>query len=212
MWSCKSIGIDGWGSDGAWLDKDGDILGLPSQGRDKRWNMANAEIEQLLPDHRRFQITGVRNESFCLINLLYWYAKYNPARVDLAKVFLPMPSLFTYWLCSEQIAESTWIGANQLVGTNGKYSDEIFSTLSLPLDKMLAIVPSGSVLGKLHSQLADLTGHHNCRVVVPAHHDTACVFAAAETKCRAGYAGYQRRHLVAVRCNSRRCGHHRCGI
>jgi Sugar (pentulose and hexulose) kinases len=177
----QAVGIDGWGSDGAWLDKDGDILGLPSQGRDRRWNEANAEIEEILPDRRRFQLTGVRNESFCLINLLYWYAKHNPARVDLAKVFLPMPALFTYWLCGEQIVERTWIGANQLLGTDDQYSGEIFTKLGLPLDKMPAIVTSGTVLGKLHRPLAELTGHHNCRVVVPAHHDTACAFAAAKT-------------------------------
>lgn len=182
----QSVGIDGWGSDGAWVDGDGDILGLPAQGRDRRWNQANAEIEGIITDRERFKLTGVRNESFCPINLLFWHAKYNPRLVELADVFLPMPALLTYWLCGEQAAERTWMGTSQLLDLDGEYSPEIFAKLGLPLEKMPPVVNSGTILGKLHAALAETTGHPNCQVIVPAQHDTADAYAAAMAAAGAG--------------------------
>lgn len=181
-----SVGIDGWGSDGAWLDADGDILGLPAQGRDRRWNQANAEIETIMSDRRRFALTGVRNESFCPINLLYWHARHNPKLMELADVFMPMPALLTYWLCGERAAERTWMGTSQLLDLDGGYSHEVFGKLGLPEDKMPPVVNPGAVLGKLHDSVAGLAGHANCRVIVPAQHDTADAYAAAAASAGAG--------------------------
>ncbi|MDR0362682.1 MAG: hypothetical protein LBJ46_08395 [Planctomycetota bacterium] len=174
-----SVGVNGWGSDGVWLDRDGCLLGLPSQGRETRWIDANREIEAVISDRERFRLTGVRNEPFCPVNLLHWCARHNPRLVELAETFLPMPALFNYWLCGEKTAERTWIGAGQLMGLDGAYSAEIFGKLELPLGKMPPVIAPGTTLGPLHPLAAEATGQAGCLVTVPAQHDTACAFAAA---------------------------------
>ncbi|MDR1611437.1 MAG: hypothetical protein LBT97_01500 [Planctomycetota bacterium] len=175
----ESVGINGWGSDGVWLDRDGSLLGLPSQGRETRWIEANAEIEAVVPDRERFRLTGVRNESFCHVNLLYWHARRHPRLVELADAFLPLPSLFNYWLCGQRAAERSWIGTGQLMGIDGGYCGEVFGRLGLPRDKMPPIVGPGAALGKLHPLVAEAVGRPECAVTAPAQHDTACAFAAA---------------------------------
>jgi rhamnulokinase len=176
----QSFGIDTWGSDGTWVNAEGDVLGLVGTGRDPRWQAAQAELSREVSECELFRLTGTRSEPFCVLNQLYWYARHQPQVVAAAAAYLPINSLLHYYLSGQQVAERTWMSTTQLnrPGEDG-YQQEVFDRLQLPLAKMPPLVAPGMRLGYCHRQLAETVGLAPFEVIVPATHDTASAYAAA---------------------------------
>ena len=173
-----SFGIDTWGSDGAWMDKQGDRLCPVAAGRDGRWETARQKIIEEVSAEKLFNLTGVQSYPFNVINQLYWYKKHKPELVSMADKFMPLHSILYYLLAGSKVAEYTWMSTTQLCSAGKQqYSKDIFETLSLPLDKMPELVAPMTSLGKCYSELAADLNLSEFEVIVPAVHDTACAYS-----------------------------------
>lgn len=175
-----SVGIDTWGTDGLWLGASGEPLGNAFCYRDHRLDAVRAELFARVSERTLFDRTGIPSHPFTLINQLFWAVRNRRELVDAAEVFVPIPSLFTYYLTGRKVTEYTWISTTQCcrAGT-GEYCDETFRELGLPLDKMPPVERTGTRLGPAHTALTDELGTDGFEVVLTAGHDTACAFVAA---------------------------------
>lgn len=174
------FGIDTWGSDGGWMNAEGDLLGLIATGRDERWGAAREEILQIVRRRRLFDRTGLQSHPFNVLNQVYWYARHQKELVEFASTYMPIHSLLNYYLTGRCCAEHTWMSTTQLCRLGcGQYDSDLFAELNLPLDRMPDIVPPGRDLGQCHSSVAAELSLSPFRVIVPAVHDTACAFVSA---------------------------------
>ena len=177
-----SVGVDTWGVDYVLLDKAKELLGLPYNYRDVRtrggMNSATAHVSR----ETIFAETGLQ---FMEINTLYQliaHQRHDPDLLNLADRFLLMPDFFHWCLSGSQVVEFTNATTTQLVHPQRReWSDHLIQAFGLPRDMFSEIVPPGTNLGTLRTELAEATGLGKLRVIAPATHDTASAVAAVPT-------------------------------
>jgi rhamnulokinase len=175
-----SIGIDTWGSDGQFINANGEMLSKIYCYRDHRLDNMIEVVKRRVDAKRMYEITGIHFQPFNISNQLHWFVKNRKDLLRSAKVFLPVPAVFNYYLCGSTAVDSSWASVTQLMDAKKKqWSREILKKLDIPASVMPEIVRPGAVLGKLHKQLADVAGLNCAKVIAAASHDTASAFAAA---------------------------------
>jgi sugar (pentulose or hexulose) kinase len=175
-----SIGLDTWGSDGQFINRNGEMLSKIYCYRDHRLDNMIQVVKKRIPARRMYTITGIHFQPFNISNQLHWFVKNRKDLLKCVDVFLPVPAVFNYYLCGSTAVDSSWASVTQLMDAKKKqWSKEILKKLEIPFSVMPPIVKPGTVLGKLHKQLADATGLNSARVIAAASHDTASAFAAA---------------------------------
>jgi len=178
--SLDSIGLDTWGADGHFLNKNGEMLGKIYCYRDHRLDDMIKVVKRRIDARRMYGITGIHFQPFNVSNQLHWFVKNRADLLKSAEVFLPVPAVFNYYLCGSTAVDSSWASVTQLMDAKKKqWSNEILKKLEIPARVMPAIVSPGTVLGRLHKQLADVAGVNCAKVIATASHDTASAFAAA---------------------------------
>jgi rhamnulokinase len=171
-----SIAVDGWAVDYVRLDAAGNPAALPFCHRDPRTEIAENKVHSILPPSRLYSLTGIQ---ILRINTLYQLYADKLAGSDPSLPWLNLPEFITYRLCGKRVSEytnATHTGLVQL-GTHS-WCGEIFRELHLDISAAPEIVPSGSVLGPVLGEIADLPAFRETQVIVPACHDTASAVAA----------------------------------
>ena len=171
-----SIAIDGWAVDYVRLLKNGSPVADSFCYRDPRTEQAEREVHAILPASRLYALTGVQ---ILRINTLYQLFADKLAHDDPTLPWINLPEFMTYRLCGKRVSEYTNATHYGLValGTH-KWCETIFNELGLELAAAPEIVPSGSILGNLTGDLAQLPEFRDTKVIVPACHDTASAIAA----------------------------------
>jgi len=175
-----SIGIDTWGADGHFMTPDGEMLGKIHCYRDHRLDDMVRVIKERIDPRLMYQITGIHFQPFNMSNQLHWFVK---NRADLLRpgcFFLPVPTVFYFYLGGVKQVDSSWASVTQLMDARTKtWSTEILKQLDIPPAIMPGIVEPGAVLGELSKPLAESIGINRAVLVAAAAHDTASAFAAA---------------------------------
>jgi rhamnulokinase len=175
-----SIGIDTWGSDGIFVDWDGVPLGRVYAYRDHRLDRMCDEVKARISASRIYELTGVHFWPFNISNQLLWWAEHRPSLMKKGVRFLPVPTLFTWYLGGRIAVDSTWASVTQLMDCRKRrWSREILKALGVPARVMPEIVAPGDVVGTLSRPLAESTGLPEAKLIAVASHDTASAFAAA---------------------------------
>ncbi len=175
-----SIGADGWGSDGCWLSERGDLIFPVVAAYDERWIQAREELNRILPGRKRFELTGTYPDDFLVVNQIYWMNHFQKDIVDVADTYLPLPSLYHYWLSGERAAEYTWTTTGQLASCfTQAYCEEVLEATGMPREKLPPLRATGGILGESPKILAKKFGLEQFKVMIPPNHDTACAYAAA---------------------------------
>ena len=178
-----SIGIDTWGADGQLVTADGDMLGRVYAYRDHRLDTMVDAVKARLDPARIYAITGIHFQPFNLSNQLLWLVLNRPALIEQAASFLPVPSLFYYYLGGVKIVDSSWASVSQLMdAATREWSGEMLRALGIPARLMPAIVAPGARVGALRPALAERVGLNAAPLIASAGHDTAAAFAAAPVK------------------------------
>ena len=147
------IGVDTWGVDFGLLNRHGRLIGNPYHYRDGRTDGMLAEAFRRTPRAEIFEQTGIQ---FLQINSLYQLLSMTlsgaPELAE-AETFLPMPSLFSYWLsgravCEFSIATTTQCYDPRLDG----WATPLLEALGIPTGIFPEVVPAGTVLGPLQSR------------------------------------------------------------
>jgi len=178
--SVDSIGIDTWGTDGQFITGDGDVLGRVYCYRDHRLDTMSDRLKERVDPERIYAITGIQFQPFNLTNQMLWFLVHRKDLLRSGYTFLPMPSLFYYYLGNVKKVDSTWASVTQLMDARTrKWSPEILEKLGIPMDAMPEIVSPGTVVGRLVKPLAESLKLNQAKLIAVCSHDTASAYAAA---------------------------------
>ena len=174
------IGVDTWGVDFAFLDKQGALIGNPYHYRDSLTDGILPKAFRKVERAEIFEHTGLQ---FMPINTLYQLYALKLRKSPFLKhadALLMMPDLFNYWLTGQTVSERTIATTSQCYDPRRTaWALPLLERFGLPTDIFLPIVNPGSVLGGLLPQVRKEIGcRDDVSVVAPGCHDTALAVAA----------------------------------
>lgn len=168
-----SIGIDTWAVDFVLLDKEDKMLGNAVGYRDKGTRDMDCKVYELISEDALYARTGIQKQIFNTIYQLMAWKQKKPELFYQAKSMLLIPDYLHYLLSGVKCTEYTNATTTQLVSPVTKDWDyDLLHTLEYPLSLFQPIVLPGTCLGELCETIREEVGY-NCKVVVPATHDTA---------------------------------------
>jgi rhamnulokinase len=170
-----SIAVDGWAVDYARLNADGSLAAAPFCYRDRRTEVAEAEVHRILSPEKLYEWTGIQ---ILRINTLYQLYADKLAGCDPELPWLNLPEYISYRLSGRRVSEYTNATHTGLVQLNTRnWCGEIFRSLQLNQQAPPSIVPCGTILGSLKHELARSPQFENTKVIAAACHDTASAVA-----------------------------------
>ena len=184
----NSIGIDTWGVDYAFLDKQGQLLANPFSYRDPRTNGIMDKTFQKMPRDEIFNRTGVHFMQFNTLYQLFSTIENDPTALDSVGTFLMIPDLFNYYLTGSKFCEFTNATTTQFFDPiNKNWNDPILQAIGIPLSIFPEIIEPGTPIGNLSPWLCDELGINPIPVISIATHDTASAVSAVPTQ-KTGFA------------------------
>jgi len=176
--SIVSIGIDTWGCDFGLIDANGELLGLPHQYRDPRFEGMAEAMHAILPEPEIYARTGIKTNFYNSSLHLLAAARMKSPALSSAENLLFVPDLLAYWLTGVQAVERTIASTSQLLDANtGDWSRSVIEALGLPEKIFGKVIAPGTVLGPVRDEVAAFIGRAGIPVVSSATHDTAAAVA-----------------------------------
>ena len=170
----KSIGIDTWGVDFGFIDKNGNLLSNPIAYRDGYTQRVFENTFTLEGKKQLYYMAGVQSMNInSLYQLLALKEEKNPV-LEYADKMLFMPDLFAYYLTNEKFSEYTIASTSELL--NAKQRDwnyDLIKDLSFRKDMFCCIVKPGVEKFKVKKDIIkELNLPNDCVFVPIASHDT----------------------------------------
>ena len=176
-----SVGVDTWGVDIVLLDKDGKRIGNAVAYRDGRTRGMDEEVYRLIPEDELYARTEIQKAIFNTIYQLMALKRKKPEHLEKAETMLMMPDYFHYMLSGAAVTEYTEATTGQLISPETRDWDmELIGKLGYPKRIFRKIVAPGTAVGELTESVRKEVGY-NCKVVVPATHDTGSAVIAVPT-------------------------------
>lgn len=173
-----SMGIDTWAVDFVLLDGKEQRIGNAVAYRDKRTEGMDEHVYQVIPEEELYGRTGIQKQKFNTIYQLMALRQKNPEQLGSAKRMLLIPDYFHFLLTGKAATEYTNATTTQLVSPVTKTWDlDLIKKLGFPEEIFQEIRLPGTELGDLRKEIQEEVGF-NCRVVLPATHDTASAVMA----------------------------------
>ena len=163
-------GYDTWGVDYGYIDRDGDLLGLPFAYRDSRTEKSIAIVHAAIPSERLYGLTGIQHLPFNTIYQLADDVMSRPWLVEAADKALMIPELLGFLLTGERVGEYTNASTSGLLDVlTHKWSEEILNKIGFPIDRLPTVVAPGEVRAPLIAEIARETGSNArfCYVALP---------------------------------------------
>ncbi len=174
----ESMGIDTWAVDFVLLDKQGQVLGKTAGYRDRRTEGMDLKVYERISREELFRRTGIQKQIFNTVYQLMAVKEKQPDILSKAESFLMVPDYLNFLLTGVKKQEYTNATTTQLVNPSERTWDrELIETLGYPQKLFGGLSMPGTVVGRLSEDVRKETGL-DCRVVLPATHDTGCAVAA----------------------------------
>jgi len=171
-----STGIDTWGVDYALLDENDEIIGDTFAYRDGRTAEVMEEVHKIIPIDKLYEETGSQIQPYNTIYQLY--SDKLTGKLKNAKRFLMMPDFFHFLLTGVKKNEFTNASTTGLMSAKTRGWDmDVVKALGLPEELFVELSEPGEVVGNLKPEIQQEVGF-NCKVVLPATHDTASAVIA----------------------------------
>jgi rhamnulokinase len=189
-----SVGVDTWGVDYALLRRpgaggepvDGELAGgelvdEPTCYRDPRQVEAMATALAEVGAEELYRSAGVQLIPINTIFGLLDDVRHRPDRLAAASGLLMMPDLFHHLMSGAVTSEYTIASTTGALDTRtGRWAWPLLERLGIPAQLFPEVVQPGTDLGALRLPGGAPTGAlRDCRVIVPAAHDTASAVVAA---------------------------------
>lgn len=177
-----TIGIDTWGVDFVLLDEGDMVLGDSVAYRDSRTQDMDKKLFEKISEAELYKRIGIANQPYNSIYQLMAIKQQEPGNLEKAKCFLMVPSYFTYLLTGIKANEYTMATTSGIVNPETKsWDNDLLNTIGIPTEMFGDIVMPGTIIGELLPEIQKQVGF-NCRVVLPACHDTASAIVAVPAK------------------------------
>ncbi|WP_346678522.1 rhamnulokinase family protein [uncultured Brachyspira sp.] len=180
----NSLGINSWGVDYGYIDKNGELISNLINYRDTRTINTIKKLEKIgLGAKELYKITGISCMPFNTIMQIYEDLENRNDIIKNAKTLLFTPDLFAYFLTDNISTEYTIASTSQLMDINKKnWSEEIFEKINFDIKKMPDFINTGDKKGILKKEIADYLGCKPFDIIAVASHDTASAVLSAPLK------------------------------
>lgn len=184
----KSIGIDTWGVDFGFIDKQGNLLGNPICYRDQFTNGLPEELFNGEKAAAHYAIAGIQIMPINTIYQLYGLKKEGDIRLSIADKLLFTPDLFSFFLTGVANNEYSIASTSELIDARSRnWNRELIESLGLPQHLFGEIVMPGSSRGTLRPEIAAELGiDYPVEVIAVGSHDTASAIHALPPVKRPG--------------------------
>lgn len=173
-----SLGVDSWAVDYGLLDANGKLIEDPICYRDERTVNIFAQLFAQMPRAEMYARTGVQFLTLNTSSQLCAHA--HTGFAPNADRLLLIPDLINFFLTGKAFTEYTNATTMQLVNAKTLDWDEaIIQSLNIPPHLFTGIIPAGSEVGMLTSELADELNLPGVKVIAPATHDTGSAVIGA---------------------------------
>lgn len=171
-----SISTDSWGVDYILYDGSGQMMLPVWHYRDVRTARGVERVKSLVDWPVIYNETGIQ---FMALNTIYQLAAEPPERLSQAKQILLIGDAFNFFCSGVAKNEESLASTTQLYDPRNKaWSRKLLGALGLREALFGPVVPSGTKLGKLRSDLAAEVGLPAIEVVAACSHDTGAAVAA----------------------------------
>ena len=173
-----SVGIDTWAVDIVLLDENDKRIGNAVGYRDSGTKGMDRKVYELIPEEELYARTGIQKQIFNTIYQLMAWKTNKPELYAKAKTMLMVPDYLHFLLSGEKATEYTNATTTQLVSPITKtWDSNTINTLDYSPTLFQKVVLPGTCLGYLTEEVQREVGF-NCKVVVPATHDTGSAVMA----------------------------------
>ena len=177
-----SIGIDTWAVDFVLLDRKNKRVGNAVGYRDSGTNGMDEEVYRFISQRELYQRTGIQKQLFNTIYQLMAWKKKKEELFSRAQTMLMIPDYLHYRLSGKMATEYTNATSTQLVSPITKDWDwDLIDTLGFSRKLFQKLELPGTCLGGLTKEVQNRVGF-DCKVVLPATHDTASAVMAIPVK------------------------------
>ena len=156
----QSIGIDTWGCDFAFFDKNGQLLGLPYCYRDPHTDGSMERFfAERMPKEDVYARTGIQFMPFNSLFHLFTLQGEDCTALAHADKVLFIPDALIYMLTGEAVCEYTVASTSQMLNpTTGDLDADLLQALGLPRERFGRLVQPGERVGVLTAQVQAATG------------------------------------------------------
>jgi rhamnulokinase len=173
------IGVDTWGVDFGLIGKGGEVLGFPYMYRDSRTDGMMDKVFERVPRDKVFEATGIQFMQLNSLFQLFAMKQADSPVLNAAETMLFMPDLFNYLFTGERRSEFSIATTSQMYDPRKRdWATNLLTQLELPTHILPQIIPSGTVIGRLHDDVAKEVAVEAMPVIAPACHDTGSAVAA----------------------------------
>lgn len=177
-----SVGIDTWAVDIILLDEDDKRIGNAVGYRDGGTRGMDKKVFEFIPEKELYARTGIQKQIFNTIYQLMAWKNNKTEQYAKAKTMLMVPDYLHFLLSGVKATEYTNATTTQLVSPITKTWDyELIETLGYYPYLFQKVVTPGTCLGHLTEKVQRNVGF-DCKVVVPATHDTGSAVMAVPVK------------------------------
>lgn len=175
-----SIGIDTWGCDVAFFDKNGELIGLPYCYRDPHTDGAMERyFAECMSQEELYERTGIQFMPFNTLFQLDTIRRENKDAFDGADKVLFIPDALVYMLTGEAVMEQTIASTSQMLNPQTCDLDtKVLASIGMKREHFGRLVMPGEQVGVLSRKVQEMTGLGPVPVVAVGSHDTASAVAS----------------------------------
>lgn len=176
-----SIGVDTWGCDIIFLDKDGKPLAQPRAYRDPYTQGMIERLGNIIPLDDIYNRTGIQFMPFNTLFQLYACSQQEYLPMLTARYYMFISDYINYVLSGTMACEYTILSTSQFLNVHTKAIDaELINAVGARKENFPPVVMPGTCLGNVRKEVAPFT--YDVPVIAVAGHDTASAVAAVPQK------------------------------
>ncbi len=180
----SSVGIDTWGVDYGYIDKNGHLLSCPVHYRDSRTENIREEVFGIIPWTELYGRTGIQDLAFNTIYQLRCDVRDDPHIIGAARRALFTPDLLNYFLTGVEATEYTIASTGAIIDAEKRsIAKDLLLRIGVSPELFAPCVQPFTVLGGLSAEVRGITGAgEDVKAVCTASHDTASAVLATPAK------------------------------
>ena len=179
-----TMGVDTWGVDIGFLDRNGKLIGIPYHYRDLRNQNTTEKIDKRFGLNRLYDCVGIQQLVFNTLNQIVAAKETGDTTLITADKMLFIGDILHYFLSGIITSEASIASTSNLYSVkDNDWVPDVLDAFEIKKEWMPEVVPAGTVLGKIRKDLAEETGvSGDCLVIAPPIHDTASAATAVPGK------------------------------